>query len=95
MANNNSDPVYSLYDTLTDTFIKQADVPPAMELSILLLRAVGHDACDATRNTQSFYRLVSQARDVCKRIKGLIDKVDEGDIEAFERYIQLVGPLEE
>ncbi|KAG8887269.1 hypothetical protein FRB98_000306 [Tulasnella sp. 332] len=88
--------VYSLFDALTNTSIKPTDIPPAIGLIIFLLNAVGHDACDATRNTQSFYQFVSRARDVCKSIKGLIDKVDnEGDFEAFERYIELIGPLEE
>lgn len=92
---------YSLFDQLTDTTILPAESdqsPAATDLSAFLLSAVGQDACNATRNTQTLYRFVSRARDVSKDIKTLIVKVDAAGTDAlaaFRKYTKMVGPLEE
>ncbi|KAG8990540.1 hypothetical protein FRB94_013301 [Tulasnella sp. JGI-2019a] len=91
--------IYSLFDTLTNHDIV-APIPASVDLIDFLLKALGYDVCEATRNIQSLYRFVSRARDVTKHINGLITKVDEapedfGDFEDFDTYTQMIGPLED
>ncbi|KAG8982415.1 hypothetical protein FRB94_006655 [Tulasnella sp. JGI-2019a] len=90
---------YSLYDTLTNHGIADP-VPASIDLINFLLKAVGQDACEVTRNTQSLYRFVSRARDVTTKINGLITNVegaadDIGGFNDFETYTGMIGPLEE
>ncbi|KAG9038692.1 hypothetical protein FRB95_000282 [Tulasnella sp. JGI-2019a] len=90
---------YSLYDTLTNHGIADP-VPASIDLINFLLKAVGQDACEVTRNTQSLYRFVSRARDVTTKINGLITNVegaadDIGGFNDFETYTGMIGPLED
>ncbi|KAG8864627.1 hypothetical protein FRB96_005131 [Tulasnella sp. 330] len=93
---------YSLYDELTNTSIQPTDDPASSDLIDFLLKAVGQDVCAATRNTQGLYRFVSRARDICKAIKIMIDRVESvvdsnplEALEAFQKYTQMIPSLED
>ncbi|KAG9010403.1 hypothetical protein FRB93_004243 [Tulasnella sp. JGI-2019a] len=89
---------YSLFNTLTKHDVYE--VPASIDLIDFLLKAVGHEVCGATRNTQSLYRFVSHARDLATKIGDLITRVgkpydDASALDDFENYTQMIGPLED
>lgn len=78
--------------------------PPAAQLIELLLKGVANDACGASCNAQSLFRITSRAKQVAQEIVTLCDTVEAKSKDtqsalvvqsAFEQYTKLVDPLEE
>lgn len=100
---SSSSAVYSLFEDLTTSKAGSKagrGLPEVCELISFLLTDLGNNACTANRNTQVFYRLVSRARDVCDEIISLIVEVEtqpttDFSFTKFDRYTEMIGPLEQ
>ncbi|KAG9023744.1 hypothetical protein FRB95_012557 [Tulasnella sp. JGI-2019a] len=76
----------SLYVHLTS----MASAPvPATQSTVSAIEALGRAACQATRNSQTLYRLVSRARDVCENIHQLVHHVNDATLSEEKRWLAL------
>jgi len=89
----------SMYEDLT----KLSDTRyPATDLIAYLVGQIGHDACEAKRNTQTAYRVVSRGREIHDQITQRITEFQQTDghtlTESWEDYskpIEAIDPTEE
>ncbi|KAG8725495.1 hypothetical protein FRC09_015788 [Ceratobasidium sp. 395] len=80
---------------LLDEWSKEPQYP-ATDLVEKLITLVGADVCALRKNTQTSYRFVDTARNLCDSINELIKRVEtEGDWDAFQKYSDAIDPLEE
>jgi len=85
--------VFSLYKSLTEI---PGTKYGATELSQELISLSGQHICNFKRNAQTTYRIISRAREICKQINTLIERVErENDWNIYDKYSSAVGPLEE
>ncbi|KAL0572183.1 hypothetical protein V5O48_009778 [Marasmius crinis-equi] len=75
----------SLHEFLTGSASKDAE-HNAAELTQRLIKAVGYDACRATRNTTYIYSVISDYRDVYHNINKWITDVNAKDSDPTEQW---------
>lgn len=99
----------SLFKSLTDTKITKAGATEGTESSTSedvgataliqsLLEVTAFDACTAKRNTFATLGVISKARDLCKNIHTLAEKVDKDELldwSSYEEYTKAIDPLEQ
>ena len=89
----------SMYEDLT----RLSDTRyPATDLIAYLVGQIGHDACEAKRNTQTAYRVVSRGREIHDLITQRIKEFEQADghtlTESWDTYsqpIEAIDPTEE
>ncbi|KAG8939804.1 hypothetical protein FRC03_006030 [Tulasnella sp. 419] len=86
---------YSIFDALSKLPFSPA---PATDLVHYLIRSLAQEACEQHEvfGIQTYYRIVSRARDICHRINEYIVDVavDHKDWEKYHKYTAQIAPLE-
>ncbi|KAG8933654.1 hypothetical protein FRC02_011477, partial [Tulasnella sp. 418] len=85
---------YSIFDELTR--LATTEPAPATDLIAFLIRSLAQEACDGIRGAQTYYRIVSRARDICNSINVLAKEAEnQKDWDKYQSYTAQISPLEE